>query len=174
VGAGSSLREQFEGAHQILEQTMADVTPEQAQWAPPGKANPLGATYAHAILAEDMMVNGLLKGSAPILATSFAGKAGISEPPPPPDQDYGDWARRVQVDLSAAREYAQAVYKNTRDYVSSLSEEDLQRTLDLSNMGLGKQSVEAFLGNILLWHVNAHCGEVSCLKGLQGAKGYPF
>ena len=172
--AGSSLRGQFEGAHEILEQTMADVTPEQAQWSPPGKANPLGATYAHAILAEDMMVNGVLKGSAPIMATTFAGKAGLSELPPPPDQDYGDWARRVQVDLTAAREYAQAVYKNTTDYVSSLSDSDLERTLDLTNMGLGKQNVGAFLGNILLWHVNAHCGEVSCLKGIQGTKGYPF
>ena len=79
--AGSSLREQFEGAHQILEQTMADVTPEQAQWSPPGKANPLGATYAHAILAEDMMVNGVLKGSAPDIG---AVESTPTLPPPSP------------------------------------------------------------------------------------------
>lgn len=170
----SALREQIEGAHQVLEQTMADVTPEQAQWSPPGKANPLGATYAHAILGEDMMVNGLLKGSPPFVAMTFAGRAGLSEPPPAPGQDIGDWARRVQVDLTAAREYAQAVYKNTSDYISSLTDDDLQRTIDLTAMGLGKQSLGWVLGNIVIWHINAHCGEVSCLKGLQGAKGYPF
>jgi len=169
-----SLREAFEGSHQILEQTMADVTAEQAGWAPPGVANPLGASYAHTVISEDMMVNGMLKGSAPIFATSFAGKSGISEPPPPPGQDSAEWNRRVQVDLSAARQYAQAVYKNTSDYLGSLSAQDLQRKLDLSSFQLGEQTVGWFLTNVLLWHVNAHCGEVSCLKGLQGAKGYPF
>ena len=168
------LREQIEGAHEILEDTMADVTPEQARWSPPGRANPLGATYAHAILAEDMLINGLLRGSAPLVATSFAAKAGLSEPPPPPDQDFGDWARRVQVDLTALRQYAQAVYGNTTDYIRSLSEDDLNRTIDMTSMGLGKQSLAWVLGNIVLWHINAHCGEVSCLKGLQGARGYPF
>jgi len=34
----SILKEQVEGAHGILEQTMADVTPEQAHWSPPGVA----------------------------------------------------------------------------------------------------------------------------------------
>jgi hypothetical protein len=169
-----SLREAFDGSHQILEQTMADVTADQAGWSPPGIANPLGATYAHTVLSEDMMVNGMLKGSAPIMATSFAGKAGVSEPPPPPDKDYGEWARKVQVDLAAAREYAKAVYQNTSDYVGSLNESDLQRPLDLSAFQLGQQTVGWFLTNVLLWHVNAHCGEISCLKGLQGARGYPF
>ena len=117
---------------------MADVTAEQAQWSPPGRANPLGATYAHAVLAEDMLVNGLLKGGPPLMATSFAGKTGLSEPPPPPDQDFGDWARRVQVDLAELREYGQAVYRNTGDCISSLTEDDLERTIDLTNMGLGK------------------------------------
>jgi hypothetical protein len=26
----------------------------------------------------------------------------------------------------------------------------------------------------VVWHINAHCGEISALKGCQGAKGYPF
>jgi hypothetical protein len=169
-----SLREAFEGSHQIMEQTMADVTAEQANWAPPGLANPLGATYAHMVISEDMMINSMLKSSPPLMASTFAGKAGVSEPPPPPDKDPADWNRRVKVDLSAAREYAQAVYKNTSDYISSLSEQDLERKIDLSAFQLGEQTVGWFLTNVLLWHVNAHCGEVSCLKGLQGAKGYPF
>jgi len=31
-----------------------------------------------------------------------------------------------------------------------------------------------FLLNNLLYNAAAHCGEIACLKGLQGAKGYPF
>ncbi len=171
----SLLKASIEGAHQVLEGTMADVTQEQADWAPPGKAHSLGVNYAHAILSEDMVVNGMLKGAAPLAMTTFAGKAGVSELPPMPDQgDWDEWARRVTVDLSAVRRYAQAVYANTVDYVSSLGTSDLERSLDLSNMELGQQSLGWVLNNILIWHATAHCGEASCLKGLQGAKGYPF
>ena len=73
---------QMDHSHDLLEQTMADVTPELAQWVPPGVANPIGATYAHAVLAEDKMLNEMLKGTAPLAATTFAGKMGLSELPP--------------------------------------------------------------------------------------------
>ena len=66
---GSSLlRQQFQAAHQLLEATTADVTPEQAHWMPPGIANPLGATYAHVVLAEDNIVHGMFMQVAPLSA----------------------------------------------------------------------------------------------------------
>ncbi|MBN1976861.1 MAG: hypothetical protein JW918_05620 [Anaerolineae bacterium] len=37
----------------ILEQVTADLTQEQADWTPPGIANPIGATYWHAISSTD-------------------------------------------------------------------------------------------------------------------------
>ncbi len=52
--------------------------------------------------------------------------------------------------------------------------DDLEREIDLSNFGLGKQSVAWVMNNGVIGHVASHCGEISCLKGLQGAKGYPF
>jgi len=170
----SILKEQVEGAHGILEQTMADVTPEQAHWSPPGVANPLGATYAHLVSSEDMFVNGMLKGGAPIMASTFVGKSGLSEPPPMGGEDYIAWTRRVKVDLPQLKEYAQAVYSSTSEWLSSLTTADLGKEIDLSGFGLGKQTLAWVLGNIIIWHVDAHCGEVSCLKGLQGAKGFPF
>jgi hypothetical protein len=48
----SLLREQLQDARQLLEGTMADVTQREAQWFPPGLANPLGATYAHIVISE--------------------------------------------------------------------------------------------------------------------------
>lgn len=149
---------------------MADVTPEQAMWSPPGKANPLGASYAHVAFGEDMLVNLVLRGGATMVADGR--ETGASERHPPPGVDYGEWARRVQVDLPVLREYAKAVYQNTADYIDSLSDEDLEHTMELRMMGT--QTVGWVLGNIILWHVNAHCGEISCLKGMQGARGYPF
>ena len=169
------LREEFKHQHGILEGTMQDVTAEQAQWSPPGRANPLGASYAHTVLGEDVMVNGLVKGGAPMFVTSWAGKAGVSEPPPMPDQgDWDAWARKVNVDLGALRQYAQAVYQNTDEYLASLDGSGLDRDIDLSAFHLGKQTVGWFLSNMLVSHVAHHCGEIACLKGIQDAKGYPF
>lgn len=174
MDTGSVLRSQVEMAHQILEGTMADVTPEQAQWLPPGNAVPLGATYAHMVMGEDMMINMMLQGKQQLRDTSHAGKLGLSEPPPGTGQPWEEWSRSVKVDLPALKQYAQAVYKNTTDYIGSLSDGDLSREIDLSNFGMGRQTVAWVFGNFVVGHLNNHCGEASCLKGLQGAKGYPF
>ena len=80
----SLLRAQYQNAHEVLEGTLQDVTSEQAHWSPPSAANPLGATYAHIVISEDGVINGMLKGSAPLSVTTWAGKMGVSELPPMP------------------------------------------------------------------------------------------
>jgi hypothetical protein len=166
------LRAQYKGAHDVLEATMQDVTSEMAHWSPPGVANPLGATYAHVAAAEDLFLNGMAEGTQLLLATSWAGKAGISEPPPM-GGSWSEWGHRVQVDLATVHAYAQAVYADTDDYLATLSDEDLGRTLDLSAAGLGQQTL-GYVLSLLLANVHWHTGEIACLKGLQGQKGYPF
>ena len=105
-------------------------------------------------------------------ASTWEGKTGLSEMPPqaPP---WNEWAGQVQVDLDSLRGYAQAVYANTDSYLASLSDEDLNRSLDLSAVGLGQQTVGSFL-SILVFNIHTHTGEIACLKGLQGLQGYPF
>ena len=177
MDAVTLLREQLSAAHQFLEGTMADVTAEQAHWTPPGVATPLGASYAHLVASEDMIVNGMLKQAPPLAAGSWAGKTGLSEPMPmlgPEWEQYGAWARRVRVDLPTLRAYAQAVYANTDAYVAALAPEDLDRQLDLSNLDIGLVNLAWVLSNFVVGHVHDIMGEISCLKGLQGAKGYPF
>jgi hypothetical protein len=168
----SLLRQQFQIGHQFLEGTMQDVAADHAHWTPPGKAQPLGANYAHIVVSEDGLINMLLKGTPPLMASEWAGKIGLSEMPPqaPP---WDDWAGRVRVDLAALRPYAQAVYEATDSYLASLADEDLSRPLDLSAVGLGQQTVGSFL-SILIFNVHTHTGEIACLKGLQGLQGYPF
>ena len=132
------LREQFKSAHNLLEGTMQAVTEEQAHWTPPGKAIPVGATYAHVILSEDMMLNGMVKRGAPLFATTFAGKTGLGENPPPPDQPWDEWSRSVKIDLGALRAYAKAVYAATDEYIGSATDDELARELDLSGFGMGE------------------------------------
>ncbi len=96
------LRQQLHTAQQWLEGTMADVTSEQAHWTPPGVANPLGATYAHAVASQDAIINGMLRQTAPMVVSTWASRSGMSEPMPMPGPDwakYGPWTRSVHIDL---------------------------------------------------------------------------
>jgi len=173
------IREAAQVGHWYLEGTMADVTAEQAHYAPPGRANPLGATYAHLLCSEDLIVNGMLKQTAPLSISTHAGKTGLSEPMPMPGSPdwsaaYAAWARRVQVDLAALKGYGADVYAATDAYLATLSDGDLHRELDLSGVGFGTQKLGWMLNLLLLNHVGTETGEIAVLKGIQGAKGYPF
>jgi hypothetical protein len=175
----SLLCEQLQAAHRLLEATLGDVTSEEIHWSPPGKANSLGANYAHVVIGEDGTVNGLLRGGAPLFTTTWAGKTGLSELPPAPDPkapgfpDWSGWAKKVNVDFAALREYSQVVYARSEEYLASLTDDDLDHPVDLSILGLGERTVGYLLINGVLGHALTHCGEISCLKGLQGRRGYP-
>ncbi|MEX0785118.1 MAG: DinB family protein [Dehalococcoidia bacterium] len=168
------VRSQYKGAHDLMEATMSDVSPEHAHWAPPGVANPLGATYFHTIVAEDFLLSSRARDVQPLIMGEYAAKSGASEPPPSPGPELAAWERRVKVDVAQAREYAQAVYQRTDDWLASLSPADLEKEIDMSGFGMGQQPMHVLVASIVLQHINNHLGEISCLKGLQGAKGYPF
>ena len=110
-------------AHEWLEGTLGDITEEPAHRVPAGKANSVAASYAHIVVSEDMIVNGMLRGAPPLFATSWAGKTGLNEIMPMPGPEwvhYFDWTRKAHADLPRLREYAQAVYANTNEYLASL------------------------------------------------------
>jgi hypothetical protein len=166
------VRQQFRTAHATwLEPTVEGMSSAQAHWRPAGEALPAGAHYAHAVVTEDHLIQGMLRGGAPLAAGDWAGKTGLSEEPPA--GDWSDWARRVQIDLPQLRAYARAVYAATDDWLATLADVDLQRDTDFSAIGAGTQPM-SFLVTIVLLNAVAHCGEIACLKGLQGAKGYPM
>lgn len=73
------IREQLRSAHWLLEETFSDVTEEMAHFAPPGKALPIGAAYAHYVTGEDWMVHVLLRGGTPLFAGPWVGRTGLSE-----------------------------------------------------------------------------------------------
>jgi DinB superfamily len=168
------LRSQYQTVQNgWLEPTMQGVTAAQAHWqAPGGRAAPIGAQYAHHILGLDFLILGFVRKGAPLAATSFAGKAGVSEPFPT-EGDWNEWARRVRVDLDALHQYAQAVYSALDAQLAEISDDDLATPVDMTPVGLGQQTLGSIL-TIMLIHGAAHTGEISVTKGLQGLKGYPF
>ena len=168
------FRSQFQAVHNNwLEPTMQGVTAEQAHWqAAGGLAAPIGAQYAHHIIALDFLFLGFVRKGAPLAATSFAGKTGVSEPYPM-EGDWNEWSRRVRVDLDALHQYAQAVYAALDAQLAEISDDDLATPVDMTPVGLGQQTLGSIL-TIMLIHGAAHTGEISVTKGLQGLKGYAF
>jgi len=171
MDAVSLLRQQIKSAHQIVEGTVADLTSDQAHWKPGGKAMAAAPMLVHIASGEDLFLN-MMTGRQPLAMGAFAGKTGASEAHPM--GAYGEWAERVTVDLPQFHEYVRAVFKNTEEYVAGLKPEDLDKEIDLTSSGMGKMSLGAFITMTSVIHPSNHIGEVSCLKGLQGAKGYPF
>ena len=72
------------------------------------------------------------------------------------------------------RQYAKEVYASTDAYLASLTDDDLNRPISLAVLGLGQSTLGYVLINGMLGNSLTHSGEISCLKGLQGKRGYPF
>jgi hypothetical protein len=169
----SLLRDQLKQAHEFLKMTTADLTVDQANWAPPGEANPIGATLLHIYGGEDFFV-AMIAQSQPLGAggRSF----GVTEPPEAGfvPGTWHDWARRTKVEsLEMLHAYGAEVFAATDKWLSSLTDNDISREINFSQFGFGKQPLSWVISNGVLGHRMSHWGEISCLKGLQGGKGFP-
>jgi hypothetical protein len=155
----------------ILGQVTADLTQEQADWAPPGIANPIGATCWHTVSGTDLIVHKWCAGQAPLFESAGWREKVLLASGPEGEGETREHMLSIQVDLPELHAYSQAVAEAVQAWLSTLSPEDLDRPVEnpMGEMNLG-QVLEMFV----IWHINAHCGEIAALKGCLGAKGYPF
>jgi hypothetical protein len=177
VTVQSTLKAALDMAHQTMESTMADVTDEIANRPAAGAANPIGSSYAHAVLVEDGVVHGLLQGQFPLMAGVWAGRTGVDKPMPMPGLlpgDIGEWYHSVHVDMAACRAYAQAVYAASSAFLDAADDATMARGVDMSMIGLPTMPVADVFAGLVIGHTNNLCGEISAIKGSHGLKGYPF
>ncbi|MFN2153575.1 MAG: DinB family protein [Anaerolineales bacterium] len=160
-------------AFSILDQVVSDLTQEQADWRPPGIANPIGATYWHTISSVDDIVHSWLREEAPLRQTAGWQEQVLtaSVPEPAEGEDVLAYMREVRVDLALLHAYSKVVAEAVQAWLASLKPEELERKFQTP---IGELSVDQVLETFIIWHVNAHCGEIATLKGCQGVKGYPF
>ncbi len=157
-------------ALRILKQVTEDLSQEQTDWTPPGVVNSIGSIYWHVISGVDQVVHGWGMGQETLLQKEGWQEKVIVEALEE-EKAHPAQMMAVRVDLPTMHEYSQAVARAARDWLAALTPDDLERQINtpVGEMSLG-QVVEVFV----VWHVNAHCGEIAALKGCQGAKGYPF
>ncbi len=166
------VQEFVKSSHGIYQSTLAGLTQEQADRQPGGACHSIAADIAHLATAEDFLINGLGFGKQPLALSAMEGKTGLSELPP--RGDWGAWAKTVQVDLSALRAYQQAVFANTEAIIEGLTDDDLNRVVDMTALNFGQVPMPLFLLMFAGAHTSMHTGEISALKGQQGLQGYPF
>ena len=168
----SLLKQQLAGYHDLLEQTIADCSPDALHKTLPGATiASIASIYAHTVFSEDTIIQGLLQQKSPVFQSQgWAGRTGVAMPPTP--ELTAEWARGVRMDLPVFREYAKAVYAATDGYIGGLLDAALERRVDTGFVG--EQTVAFILSNIAGWHVAEHGGEIAALKGVQGLKGLPF
>ncbi len=167
----SAVRQQLGFWHDALGQMLGDCSPEVLHKSvPDATITSIASIYSHLVFAEDVIVQGMLQGKAPLYhAQGWAGKLGI-EMRIPPEMDPA-WAKTVNMDPAAFQDYAKAVYAATDSYLAGLPDSDLGRKV---NTPAGEQSVAWCLATILGTHLPQHVGEIAALKGVQGLKGLPF
>lgn len=164
------LQSAFHAAHDWYQGTVADVTPDQANAVPAGRAHPIAAQMAHILHSEDAMVN-MLQGKAPLWESDGYGqRLGL----PMLFSQTADGSRAFRCDPADLADYTRAVFGQTRDYIGSLTPADLERPIDLSSWGIGTMPLANILTGMLLGNTFAHTGEIAAIKGTLGLQGYPF
>jgi hypothetical protein len=81
------------------------------------------------------------------------------------------WGRAVRMDLPSFRGTRSGLRRHRRLRVG-LAPADLEHKVDTGFMG--EQTTAFIVGNVCVWHVAEHNGEIAALKGAQGLKGLPF
>ena len=165
------LQHAFKNTLDILAGTTADLTPEQADWQPPGRAVSIGTLYWHTVTGTDHVVHGWGLGQAALVQTEGWEEKVVVWQEPAAEGDHAATVRPVRIDLPAMHDYARAVSEAAQAWLGTLSPEDLERVVETPP---GELQLGPMLETFVVWHISAHTGEISALKGCQGARGYPF
>src|SRR4029078_12236170 len=100
------LRRQARKAWNWFEETVADVSAEQGNWWPPGKANSIGTTYLHVVINTDVEISRLIFSREPLVESRWGGDVGQGLPYHP--ERFDTWTRHVAVDWEMLRQYGRA------------------------------------------------------------------
>jgi hypothetical protein len=153
-----------------LNAIVEDVTPEQAHWRPPGRANTIAGTYAHIVRNQDEDMNHGFLGQPMLSEGAWSGRTGL--PASWSDSDKNEWEIDARIDWPALRACGDAVGAWVIEAVGNLTEDELEGVAALTTPDrprwYGIDVVRLTVGR----HVWMHGGEIACLKGLQGEKGY--
>lgn len=162
------LRAQYAFAQDTLAGTAAKCPPELLAKTVPGSlANPFGATWAHAVITQDLLLVGWLQGREPVYrAGGWQGKTGFELPESPVITR--EWAEALRVDAEGLHGYAADVRAAVDGW---LAEAPAEALLEEVSFGPQQRTKAWVYGTLGVWHVSSHQGELAALLGMEGLQG---
>lgn len=160
------LRWQTRTAYDWLELTVSDVTPDQALWQPPGTANTIAENYAHAMIWADVDINRYFFGRAALLEDGWAERFRLDA------FHLDDVPLATGADWQTLRDYGRLVHHWIVELLDGLAAEELEREFQMVPEWLGVWRGLDLFDLHGQHHIRMHGGEIACLKGLQGGRGY--
>jgi hypothetical protein len=160
------IKHDMAGMRRMVNMTMENMTAELFNWAPPGTANTISATFVHFINTEDNFVHKVIQGKPSVWENGgWSQKTGVQKLPSIGE----DWSyfKHQQIVIQPLLEYMAAVWADTDAYLENLQEAELDRKVKFAG---GERSV----ADMLLMAASqslSHNGEIAALKGIQGVKG---
>jgi hypothetical protein len=157
--------------HAMLNNAIADLSAEQLYAIPGGhpRANSIAWGLWHYVRTEDNVVRFVLQNRRPTVwgEGGYAERLGL----PPVAQGTGMSTAEAQAlrfkDVAVFKEYMQKVWASTEDFISKVSEADLQTVITVKPLG-DMPKIRA-LGQTCLSHGMTHVGEIDLARTLVGA-----
>jgi hypothetical protein len=163
------LKASFDLAHMVFNAVVGDMDQKSASHRLPGEMVPSAAAMiAHSLYGEDMMLGQVSSTPLLIESGSFGARTGMLKTDPAMTPE---WLQQDFL-IDGLRDYAGAVFARTSAFLEGASSADLDRKV-ASPLGT-EVNASDYLGSFAVVHIALHTGEVSTLKGAQGAKGLPF
>jgi hypothetical protein len=163
------LRDALRAQHRMIDEAVKDLTDEQLHWVPPNsKANHIAFTLWHYVRTEDNIVQFVLQDRKPTvwITGGYHERWGLDKVAQGTGMSTEDAHALRLPSLDEWMAYQQAVWQATDDYLASIDDDALDRTLTVRPFG----QIEArrALAQVCLTHGHAHLGEICVLRVLQG------
>jgi len=162
------LRGAIRNEHNMLDQAVGELTPEQFHFVPPGtKGNHIGFTIWHYVRTEDNVVQFILQDRKPTVwvANGYHERWGLEKVA----QGTGMTVEAAQAmrlpPIEEWMAYQQAVWQATDAYLGSIDDSALERTVKV--MPFGEIPAHRALSMPVLTHGHGHLGEICVLRVLQ-------
>lgn len=163
------IKAEMSSVRRSIERVMKDMPDEIFNWATPGTANAISATFVHLMNSEDHFIQEVLQGKPTIWESRvWSERTGIQKPPGI-GEDWSEFKRR-QIQIQPLLEYMADVWVATDQYLASLAPEDLDRKLEFA----GRERSVGDMLHLSIAQSYSHTGEIAALKGIQGIKGLPI
>jgi uncharacterized damage-inducible protein DinB len=162
----------FEGVFQTLQRALDGLSEDDLNWRPRSDCNSIGWLAWHLTRVQDGMISTIMGKDQLWLSAGWHAKFG--RPPEAGDVGAGhtpqDVAGFKSPDARTLLDYHRAVLERSQQYLSTLSEADLDRDIQHPHFQ-PPPKVGVFL-NMMLSDNLQHAGQVAYIRGLRQGMGW--